>query len=373
MRRYLFLLLIVFIATTGPACAEVLSIRQQVVAPSGTGHTEVTALSAENEAEREKIVNYLIETLQADRVTNPDLLAAFELVTSGSGRGPSSVDSPAQTSIKKIAGSGTVHHRKLSPEMRAALVSRFKSWFEKNYRITFSLARGFTNGSVTTWSLMVSHEIPFPIALAAGTITGAMSGGFQYWNDFFRIYLTKNISVRFVPHELLRTGMKRIEPFFRWYLLEVGFIGVVQITMQALGHGPEGTFAQIAGANLTMAALSLGAQGSWDVAVSKVVRAKLARAITETGRKRIRLRGDLITLALSALSVSAVVGKLQHFEISNYVFGTMGATGLIYLVKIWYDEWKCKSNLMKVPPPRQDEESTIEISSFYLSTPFYYS
>lgn len=362
MQRCLFLFLFAFIGLPATVNADVLTVRQQIIAPSGNEHVEVTALLAENEADRQKIVDYLIQTLEADRATNPQLLMGFEEIYSDTGRAPSSVDNPARTSIKKVAGSEEVLRRKLDSKTRAALKGQFSSWFEKNYRITFALTRGFINTSVTTWSLMASNEIPFPIALAAGSITGALSGSMQYWNGFFQHYLLKTIPSRYIPGELLRAGVKRIEPFFRWYLLEVTFVGAIQVTLAALGHGPEGSLAHIVQTNLVTSLATVGAQGFWDVAVTKVTRAKLAEATSILVKNRIQLRADLITLAISALSVSAMVGTLQNLPVANYAFGAMGTTGVLYFLKIWHSEWKCKRTLMKVPPPRQDEEVTIEVA-----------
>lgn len=362
MYRCLLLLLFVFTALPATVNADVLTVRQKVIAPSGDEHIEVTALLAENEADRQKIVDYLVQTLEADRVANPQLLIGFEEIISDAGRSPSSVEkNPVSTSLEKIAGSQEIIRRKLDSKTRLALKARFNTWFEKNYRITFALTRGFINTGVTTWSLMASNDIPFPIALAAGTITGALSGSVQYWNGFFQQYLMKTIPARYIPGELLRAGVKKIEPFFRWYLLEIGFIAAIQVSLTTLGYGPEGTLGHIVQTNLITGLATVGAQGFWDVAVTKVTRAKLAEATSLLAKNRVQLRADLITLALSALSVSAMVGKLQHLEAANYVFGAMGTTGVLYFLKVWHSEWKCKRTLQKASPPRHDEEATIEV------------
>ncbi len=362
MARRLVLLLLPFIALSLTAKADILSVRQNIGAPTDPDHVEVTAFLAENETDRLKVVETLENILLSDRVDNPSLMTGFEEVLSDLGRSPSSVEDPVSLSIEKIAGDNPIARRKLGNETLAILKSRFGSWFDKNYKITFALTRGFLNGGVTTYSLMVARDVPFPIALAAGTITGAMSGSVQYWNTIFQRYLTKTIPEKYIPGELLRAGVKRVEPFFRWYILEVGFVGILQLTMEALGYGPPGTIAHIIQTNLLTSVATVGAQGFWDVAVSKATRTELAKATLLRRKNRVQLRADLITLALSALSVTAMVGRLEHLPIANYIFGTMGVTGLVYFVKVWHSEWKCKQSLLKVPPPRKDEETTIEVT-----------
>lgn len=362
--KYLIVALLGFPAL---ANADVLSVRQEIITSTDLGNEErieVTALVAENEGDREKIVEFLVRTLESDQATNPKLLTVFEEVTDGAGRSPSS-NNPARSSIEKVAGSSEVIRRPLDTETRKALKANFSSWFRKNYRISFALTRGFINSSVTTWSLMASHVIPFEVALTAGIITGAISGSAQYWNSSLQTYLSKTLSHRYIPSELLRGGVKKIEPFFRWYTLEVGFIAIVQLVMTSLGYAPEGTLGVVVKTNLVTALATVGAQGFWDIAISKSTKSKLQQATSLLARNKIQLRSDLITLGLSALSVSAMIAKLQGLPIANAVFGGMGATGFLYFLKVIHSDWKCKRHLHKQPPSKPDEASSVPLSGYF--------
>lgn len=340
------------------ANADVLSVRQEMITAANAGseeRIEVTAMLAENESDREKIVEFLHNTLESDQAQNPKLLTVFEEITDG----------PARTSIEKVAGEKEVIRRSLDAETKKTLKKNFDSWFRKNYRISFALTRGFINSGVTTWSLMASHVIPFEIALTTGAITGALSGSAQYWNSSLQTYLSKTLSHRYIPSELLRAGVKKIEPFFRWYTLEVGFIAIVQLVMESLGHGPEGTLGLVVKTNLLTALATVGAQGFWDIGLSNATKSKLKQATSLLVRNKIQLRADLITLGLSALSVSAMVAKLQGLPIADAVFGGMGTTGFLYFLKVMHTDWKCKRHLHKQPPSKPDENSSVSLSGYF--------
>jgi hypothetical protein len=114
-----------------------------------------------------------------------------------------------------------------------------------------------------------------------------------------------------------------------------------------MGHPPDGTILHIAGENLHTALAAVAGQGLWDIAVSRVTRRSLGRAKTNLEREFIRFRSDFVTLGLSALAVTGMIGKLSGLSFGNRIFLGMAVTGGIYLAKVRYDEGKCLNLLKK--------------------------
>ncbi len=361
------------------ARADVVSVRQELVAPGGTDRIEVTTFLAENEEDRQKIVAELERLLAADIAGNPELATHFEAVLPEVGRNPDAVgendvaDAQVEKSLRKVAGKSPVVRRRIPAETMSRMRAKFETFFLNNYRMVFALVRGGINAGVTTWSLMVSNHMPFHLAVAAGAITGVMSGGLQYWNKNMQGYLTGTSMSRLIPKSLIQSGAKKIEPFFRWYVLEVGFVSVVQVALTAMGHGPDGPILGVLSHTLATAASAVAAQGFWEVGLSKATKQSLKSTRSPKRRMRIQIRADLLTLAISAVSVGAMVGKLSGVEIADYVFGGMAVTGMIYYFKFVPAEQKCKRLLQKSRPAKSDEDTSEPIAVLLPGNPWAYA
>jgi hypothetical protein len=347
--RTLLLSLTLTLGITGVfrnAAADTLALRQNLAGNSPGEYSEITVFLTETDEDRTSLIEKLRTTLAEDLSKNPGLLTHFEEVIESGDRTPSSTN-PADDAVREIADGRKVVKRPLTKEVSIALREKFPKWVFKNNRVIFSIARGSINSTVTTWSLMATQHLPFEIALASGVITGALSGGLQYMNAGLQKFLTTSLAEKFVRSEGLKKGTKFVESLFRWYTLEVGFIGVIQVTLAAMGHPPAGTLVQAVGVNLSSALKAVAAQGLWDIAVSKATNRSMNLAKTANAKNIIRFRSDLVTLGLSALSVAGMVGQLAGLPFGDTVFIAMGGTGALVLAKVIYNEWRCRKNFKR--------------------------
>ncbi len=355
-------LLCILVGITGffsAARADILTLRQDLVAPGSTDRTEVTTFLAESDEDRREIVGRLKQGLADDLAKNPDLLTGFEeVVDRFAGRNPSAAVKGTREVIEEVAAGRTINRRVLPETVRKALRIRYPEWFVRHSPMIFSVSRGVINGSIATWSLMVTQHLPFPIAVAAGVLTGAISGRLQYINEQMQSYLTKSILEKYIKQKTLAKGVKFVESTFRWYILEVGFVTTIQLALTAMGHPPAGAILHDVGKTLVTALAAVGGQGLWDIAVSRATKRDLGLAKTAAERLVIRFRSDFITLGLSALAVTGMIGKISGLAFGNTVFWGMGVTGGAYLVKVLHREWKCRQLLGRPPPPEPADPLT---------------
>ncbi len=354
------------------AHADVISLRQELLVPEGAGGVEITTYFAENEQDRQKIVAQIRSILAADRKTNPELLTHFEEIYEAGNRQPNSVDEKTPDAqvgetIRELAETNPVVRSTIPAETSSTLRRQFSNFFKRNYRMTFALVRGGLNTTVMTVNLMVTNQMPFHLALAAGGLMGSLSGGMQYWNEDLQKFLNKSVLGAGEPANLLKKGIKKIEPYFRWGALEFGFVSALQLTLSSMGYGPVGTTMELALGNLAATGAGLFAQGTWEVGLSKKTRDGIAAARSAIEKLRVQMRADLYTLALSAISVSAMAAKISGVPAADAVFGVMGGTGLIYLVKVYFDDWRCRKLLKKREPPRSDEQTNDDVASWVLN------
>lgn len=359
MRRRLLLILFGMSGLFSTARADILTLRQEVVAPNSERTIEVTAFMTETEEDRREVIARLKKSLAEDTAKNPELLLGFEEVIESKGRAPSAAESDSSRSISEVAGTNPIQRRLLPESVKKGLQFRYPDWFVNRSRVVFSVSRGLINTGVSTWSLMVSQDIPFPVALAAGVLTGGISGGFQYFNDEVQKYLTTSITEKLAKGKVLKEGSKFVESLFRWYILEIGFVASIEIVLSMLGHPPVGGVLPMIGTSLVTALAAVGAQGTWDVAVGMITKRDLKLAMTSRALKIVQFRSDFITLGLSALAVTGMVGKLSHLAYGNTLFWAMGISGGAYLVNVMHNDWKCRKLLKGQPSePKPDPLGT---------------
>ncbi|MBS1963750.1 MAG: hypothetical protein JST04_16185 [Bdellovibrionales bacterium] len=362
-------LLFALLGFSAGARADILTLRQDVVDPGGSGdRVEVTTFLTEDEADRTEVIARLRTSLEEAAAANPKLLTHFEEIDEPTGRAPSA-ESPAGKSLRAVVGERTIVKRTLSTKIRDALHFRYPDWFVKKSRIVFSVARGITNGTVAAWSLHASQHLPFPVAVATGVLTGTMSGSLQYFNEAMQGYLTKSIAAKWAKGETLQKGIRFVESYFRWYMLEIGFTVGVELALTALGHPPVGTIKAITGHLLGTALAAVAAQGTWEVAIGRVTKKALAATRSLRAKKIIRLRSDFVTLALSALSVTGMVGKISNMSFGDTIFWGMGITGGLYTAKLYFTEWQCRKNMSKDRPRIDDPMSSAPANADDQSAP----
>jgi len=355
--RFSFIILLL-LGMTGffqKASADILAIRQDLVATGTSNHVEVTTFMAETDADRQTVLERIAKSLAEDSGRNPNLAVGFEEVFEEKKRSPSAMQNPVHAALEKIALNRPILRRAVPEKLRRQLHLKYPEWFLEKSRWVFSISRGTVNASIATWSLMVSQHLPFEVALAAGTLTGTMSGAFMFANEKVQAYLTTSIAEKWVKANQIREGVKTVEGLFRWYLLEVGFVTTIQTALAIMGHPPAGSLSHDLGSMLGTAGWAVAAQGGWDYTIGKVTRQNLDLAKTIRAKKLVRLRADFITLGLSALAVTGTVGKLAGLSFGNTVFIAMGTTGTFYLGKVLYSDWKCqqllKPKLSELPNP----------------------
>jgi hypothetical protein len=340
------------------AQAEVFVVRQEVLSPDQNERIEVTAYVAENEADRQKIIAEIKRIYRSDLAANPALETHFEAIRFPSeGRSPDS-DDGIHSSLEEISEGRPISETVVSKEAASSLKARFGSWFKKNYRITFALTRGTLNAGVTTWGLLVGSGLPIEVALPTGIITGAMSASLQYWYGWLRDEFLHKSFAHLLP-EKFRNTVKAVSPFSRWYLLEVGFVGVIDVVMTLLGAPTTNTPAKLA----KTAAMALGSQGLLETGINRSIKNGLEKAVDSSKRARLLLKGDLLALGISVLSVSASIADMQGLPAGVTVFGSMAAGGTIFFAKVLYSEWRCRKNLKKEPPSREDERDAADLGA----------
>lgn len=358
MKFLRLLILLTFTAFPSLAPADVLLTRAEMVSPDRSERVQVTTFSGENEEDRQKIVGEIQIILAADLHENESLQPYFEEILTDSGRSPSSVD-PDQRSIRQIAGNRNVFKRILPEKTFGHLRAQFPKWFQKNYRPVFSLTRGILNGSVSAWSL-AHGGLPLEVFLVGGFVTGSMSGTLQYFNAWLRDNVYQKSFGKYFPEGIARTTVKEATPFLRWYYIEFGFVTMIDLTLSLMGH-PTGKHL---GDQALTAVKGVGSQGMWDTAINRVVKKNLAKAVTESARKKIILKGDMIALGFSLLSVATTVADIQNFPLANWSFGTIAATGAVYFGKVLHGEWRCKNTLRKQERAKDDERDAVDLGAF---------
>lgn len=352
------LILFAFTSFSSPASADVLLTRAEMISPDRTERIEVTNFLAETEEDRLKIVGELKKILAADLHENVNLEPNFEEILTDTGRSPSSTK-PGKSLLQQIAGKRSVIRRILPADSLKHLRTQFPKWFQKNYRPVFSLTRGTLNGAVTAWSL-AHGGLPLDVFLVGGFVTGSMSGSLQYFNAWLRENFYQKSFAKYFPEGIARVSVQEATPFFRWYYMELGFVSIIDLTLSLLGHPTGKEF----GDQASTAVKGVGSQGMWDTAINRVVKKNLAKTVAESARNKIILKGDLIALGFSLLSVATTVADIQNFPIANWSFGTIAATGAIYFGKVLHSEWRCKNTLAKPEPPKFDETTAIDLGNF---------
>jgi hypothetical protein len=363
MGRSFFLSFISLLSLISAARAEVLEIRQNLADRNGKVFAEVSTFVTEDESDRQIVIARLQKSLAQDRATNPALQKHFEWVKSEHGRAPSAAK-PIQDSFDRVDSTEPVKKRILSVATSRALRQHSGAFFAKNHRIVFTLIRGGLNSGISYWGFAASDEVPLEVALVAGAMTGMMSASMQYWNDDILKYLTNSHLQKWFPQK--NHFMKAAtggESLVRWYILEVGFVSVIEAVLASFGHPSHPSFATTFGTTAFTALLAVGAQGFWDVGNAKWSDAAMAKAATHRLQNSIRLRSGFLSLGISALSVGMAISRILGLDVSYWIAGGMAVTGGIFLAKVSMPRKSCLGKFQTELPPTSSEAPATDLNA----------
>ncbi|MBI2605725.1 MAG: hypothetical protein HYW49_06555 [Deltaproteobacteria bacterium] len=314
-----------------------------VAIPGAEYSYEVFGSAATSEAELDLLVKFYAVELAEAKKLNPALAAFVRVIESGSrlrqpqgDSGNSNFEKDLKKIARRVAGAKvSVRFEKLDSATEKSLTERFRDWFNRHYRISFTLIRGAINGTVTTWSLMIARNVPFEIAIPIGLITGSVSGTTQYFNKNLQGWLTKgSITAKLLgARERLATRVGgKIEEVARWTLVEIGFVGIIKTLMVLFGAEPDAGLIQGATDAIATALYSIAAQGFWDIGIASETRQAIEK--NPGNRGKIQFRSDTAVLIVSALSVAGAVAKLCQVPIADAALLTLGGAGVLNYARV---------------------------------------
>lgn len=282
-------------------------IRATTMANEKTGVShEIEVAAAYNESELRSLVKRLQLDLREVRRKNPDLRP--EIVAAGEKELETAKSVAGQISQGGIDTETVV----LTPESLEPVKSKFKDWFLKHYRVSFTIIRGISNSATVAWGLIISSDIPTEPALTVGLVAGAMASGLQFYNERFQ-------------HWLLGDG-KTAGKWIRTYGVNAAYLSVVNLTSALAGVAPEPTVLLSLGAIVKTALLATVAQSPWGLAIAEQEKLSLARAPHKAIRARVM--ADLKVLSISMVSAGVAIAELMGVPLARVMMYGLAAGGI---------------------------------------------
>lgn len=320
MKTFLTVLLLLLPALA--QAAPIIRVRTEAE-PATKVALEVSATAPENQAEAEATAEWAKKELQAAIDQNPGIKPEIIVATGGENGGQ------VEALAAKIAA-GTdakVVKEALPQDVVSSLKSKFKGWFDRHYRVTFTLVRGVANSGVTTWGLVLSADIPLSSALPVGLIAGSMSAGFQYHNEWYAEWMLRAKST--------------LGRYTRNYGAQVAYMTLVKLTSALTGIPGEARFVDSIQSVLMTSLYCTLAQGPWSIAIAENARIEMEKHPEKT--RRIRYFRDLKTLAVSMVTTAISVASLLRVPLADAAMVGVGAFGGVYYVKTLIKGRKWKS------------------------------
>jgi hypothetical protein len=305
---FLFIILFCASAFAGPTVR--VRTEQQ---PDTKISLEVTATSPESPAELDAAVQWARNEL-SEAATESSGLKPEIIVAAGEHENAALAESAAARVAK--AG-GQISRQTLPKESVELAQSRFKSWFQRHYRLTFTLVRGVANSTVVSWGLVISSSIPIKAAIPVGIVCGAMSGGFQYFNDGY--------------YKWIMSSAKSISRYGRMFAVQVGYMTVAKLVSLISGASLDTRLSTDMSTVLSTAFLTTVAQGPWNFAVSEASRISMERDPARA--ERYRFTRDLKTLAVSMVSTAIGAAQLCGVHVADAAMIGFGAVGTIAYIR----------------------------------------
>jgi hypothetical protein len=283
------------------------------------GKAEVSGIVAFSPEEAAMAEALLSESL-AEALKNPDVKTQI-LAT---GLSEESLKTVREAAERIAKGTKTpITEVQMPAEAGGFFKKLYKSWYEKYYRITFTLVRSIQNGSIAGWSLMASQDIPFGWDVAfVGAVAGSMCAGFQWFNKRFLAWLTNDR-----PPEVEPTIKERAHDLKRWWGAELWYTTILKSVFNVVGLDvPSSIFEKVFSIVWT-ATLSTASQAWWDLSFSDS--SKLAKVKNPENENTINFVTDLKTLVISGMAVAVSAAGLLDIPLAKWGFIGLGAAGIL--------------------------------------------
>jgi hypothetical protein len=186
----------------------------------------------------------------------------------------------------------------------------------------------------------------------------------QYWNEDVLDFLDKSVLKKWLPkYPTAATLASHGESLFRWYVIEVGFVSVIELVLAAFGHPSDPHFSATLGRTAFTALLAVGAQGFWDVGNARWKNRALAEAATTRLQDSIRLRSGVLSLAVSALSVTMAVSRILELDAAYWIAGGLAVSGGTYLAKVLLPTKSCRNKFQAEPLATPDKPAATDLNA----------
>lgn len=197
----------------------------------------------------------------------------------------------------------------------------------KNRRLIFTLARGTLGGAAAFWSLMILPQATTlkaaPIAASLGMFAAGLQWHSKKLSEFYAVPRTK------------------FGRFFRWWYMEVLFLGLAKAGTQ-ITHITDQTLTASLFALATTAAIGVATQGLWDVGTSEENIISLAQASSDRARVRIENLTSIKFLVASIFAIALNVAYLEHIPFASYALAVMGGAGAMRYIMIAKKRTECE-------------------------------
>ena len=312
----------------------------------------VGAVNAEDVEGRQILTQYLQSEFRKEHATDPNLKIALKRLhfISPAQREPQS-EGPDETLTQEVQNDAdTVETETIQPPDQPELLKDTPYWLEKEHKllVSFTLARFFINGAATTVNAYINAG-HFAGSLAIGVTTGLLSAGcmfnYKVLQKFYLASVTRGL-LKNRSGPVPRTVIE-LEKWVRSYLIEVGFVGVIQLASYAVGGAEFHSIATSLGEIGLVAALGTAAQAPWAISNAQSREAALRLASTPEEIFRINRRSSFVELANSVFGVASTIAKMMGVPHATTLFWIQGVSGTANLVRVTltYQGAKVKANL----------------------------
>ncbi len=248
---------------------------------------------------------------------------------------------------------------------------RLKSFPQKTFRVVLTFVRTTVAGGASGF-VFFKTGLPLIPSIIMGTVIGGISGSIQWWIEPFVEYLETNKTTGKVKNWLVsklpfleKLGIKKVEKlgkksnrfsfYTKWLFTEVAFVSIIEGILATMGSAGmieyNKLFWGVSHEIMTSSFMTLGTQGIWEESVVKEYGPKIERiekmiahakkynqlnrlAHLERLHQKMIVKKSAMFVYGSATQISALILKTMGFKIHYFVFGGLGVSGVINLVRI---------------------------------------
>lgn len=302
--------------------------KSPVIVEAELGDQSITLYAAETPEELAKAQKLAVEKA----TENGGQVSVTSLTLEGPGGDASRALHTRETAeaVAAETQSDVTHENVTVDETEQKSRGAFLEWAKRNNLILLSVIRGLANGTGVTATVFISDAVPIELALFLGTLAGSASGAFQYTNSIYMPWVERPGPIaRWVDRAFgPRVGKPAAlaSSYYKWYLIEVGFLAVIELLRDGLSVGPDLNFTGHVVKVLSTALYGVLAQGPWEIVIQKFRSAALLAWPKK--QDSIKTRANVAVFTASLLSVTAAAASLMGNEVLSFsVFGAMGALG----------------------------------------------